>query len=682
MTRILRLYEEVKKVFFHFVQIGWNLSHQVSHSRIEGGSKLTYKYILSFCLISLIFFAGVINQTAFSENQHAIIKAETINVRKGPGLTYPVIQQLHKNEKYKILSSKEEWIELQIKDNKTGWVANWLVEKQTQIEKVTPTVDNLRVRTGPGLNFKVIGHISKGEVFPKLTENENWFEIGYHDENAWVSANYMKVYQAQQNKFKKQDEPRSKKGKIIASILNVRSKPNLSADIIGKLKEGDIVSFVEKKADWVKVNIDHKMGWVHQDYIEEITGSVNVDPKKETNKVKGKITATTLNVRSNPSLTSDIIGKLKEGEIISLLEEKKDWYKINFQQKTGWVFSKYVNKLKNNEKKNESSEETESKIGKVNATILNVRSIPSLKGDIVSRLENGEEVKVISTQDDWTEIQLKNQEKAWVASRYLEIEGQKTQPIVTIIHNGTNIRKGPSTNTEVLKRSNKGDQFPILQKEGDWYQIKLKNGTIDYVAGWIVSVSGNIEKVNHPGIEQYFEGKTIVIDPGHGGKDRGTTGVSGTIEKHLTLKTAKLLADKLKASGAKVILTRNNDHYISLKYRVSISHYYDADAFLSIHYNSTPYSYVKGISTFYYSEETDKKLAETVHKELLNSTGLKNRRVKYGNYHVIRENKQPSILLELGFLSNKQEEWHVKTNDFQEKATYGIYRGLAKYFQE
>ena len=70
-------------------------------------------------------------------------------------------------------------------------------------------------------------------------------------------------------------------------------------------------------------------------------------------------------------------------------------------------------------------------------------------------------------------------------------------------------------------------------------KYKLKNGTTGYIAGWIVSINGSAPQIERPGAESYLKNKTIVIDPGHGGHDNGTTGSEGHLEKELTLRTAK-----------------------------------------------------------------------------------------------------------------------------------------------
>jgi N-acetylmuramoyl-L-alanine amidase len=393
-----------------------------------------------------------------------------------------------------------------------------------------------------------------------------------------------------------------------------------------------------------------------------------------------------LNVRSEASTDSQVIHKIKQGEKVVILEEDGDWRKIKTNDISGWVAGWLLDET-NETTEGTTAEQPALVKGIVTATILNIRDNASLKGKVIGKLKKGESVKISKELDDWSEIQLPNQKKGWVASWYLEKQEENTQtitnpPTLSILNNGTNIRKGPSTSFQVVTRANEGDSFPILNKKGDWYEIELPNNKTAFVAGWIVSVSGNIPKVERKGIEQYFKGKTIVLDPGHGGKDSGAKGYRGTYEKVLTLRTAKLVANKLESAGANVILTRKNDLYASLHYRVSISHYYNADAFLSFHYDSAPVASANGIGTFYYSSKKDKPLASPIHKQLIKNTNMNDRKVRYGNYHVIRENKQPSILLELGFLSNRNDELTVGSNDYQEKTAQSIYTGLAQYFKK
>lgn len=137
--------------------------------------------------------------------------------------------------------------------------------------------------------------------------------------------------------------------------------------------------------------------------------------------------------------------------------------------------------------------------------------------------------------------------------------------------------------------------------------------------------------------------------------------------------------NKLKRAGVNAVLTRSDDTYISLQSRVGISVKNNANAFVSIHYNSSIIPSANGITTFYYNSAKDKALANVIHKEMVRHVNLRNRGVQFGNYFVLRENKRPAALLELGFLSNPMEEWTVSTNAYQEKISQAIYKAVVKY---
>ncbi len=204
--------------------------------------------------------------------------------------------------------------------------------------------------------------------------------------------------------------------------------------------------------------------------------------------------------------------------------------------------------------------------------------------------------------------------------------------------------------------------------------------------------------------------KIIVIDPGHGGKDTGAVGPRGIKEKDVTLGVALELKRLLaKHSGFEVILTREDDRGIELDKRAETVARARADLFISIHVNSSEYKEVKGIETFFLSFEASNnearllaarennlpaieaapdneaallgddsfnsqaldeiltdmvqseshhesaRLAELIHKNLIEATGARNRGVRQAPFRVLAGTAVPAVLLELGFLSNKTE---------------------------
>lgn len=140
------------------------------------------------------------------------------------------------------------------------------------------------------------------------------------------------------------------------------------------------------------------------------------------------------------------------------------------------------------------------------------------------------------------------------------------------------------------------------------------------------------------------------------------------------------MAAKLKAAGATVIFTRQQDTYVPLQSRVSMSHMNKADAFISIHYDSINDRSVRGMTTYYY-HDYQQQFAADVHQGIMSKIDLNDRGYRHGDYYVIRENNSKAILLELGYLSNATEEIKVTSEQYQEAVSTGIFQGLRTHFQ-
>lgn len=186
-------------------------------------------------------------------------------------------------------------------------------------------------------------------------------------------------------------------------------------------------------------------------------------------------------------------------------------------------------------------------------------------------------------------------------------------------------------------------------------------------------------------------GKIIVLDPGHGGSDPGAIGPTGLQEKQVTLPIAEYLKSILEAKGAKVILTRTTDVDVygphasgvdELQARVNVANGNQADAFISIHINSFSNPNVGGIATYYFDgSDQSKKLASSVQGQIAEHSGFNgDRGIQPGNLYVLRHSLMPSILVELGFISNPTEEGHLKESSTQKDFANELAKGLELYF--
>lgn len=201
------------------------------------------------------------------------------------------------------------------------------------------------------------------------------------------------------------------------------------------------------------------------------------------------------------------------------------------------------------------------------------------------------------------------------------------------------------------------------------------------------TISGNVAVPETPEVEETIrkeDGKpAVVIDPGHGGADEGCAG-EGIQEKHVNLAIAKLVQDKLGRMGYQVVMTREDDTYMSKEERVKIANEYGADIYVSIHQNAYEDSSVEGIETWYDGSDStrdSKRLAWLIHQETLSRTGAVQRQIREdADFHVTGKTIMPACLIETGFLSNPGEREKLSASEYQEQIAEGIVRGIELYF--
>lgn len=214
----------------------------------------------------------------------------------------------------------------------------------------------------------------------------------------------------------------------------------------------------------------------------------------------------------------------------------------------------------------------------------------------------------------------------------------------------------------------------------------------------------------------------IVIDAGHGGHDHGTTGKNGVAEKEVVLDVSLRLGRLLEDLGNEVVYTRSDDTYIPLEKRTRIANEKHADLFLSIHANSSPYPAIAGVETYYLSlsapredlevaarensgsQRTIGELNEVVRKIALankidesrefaarvqgsshelfakvNGRQVRNRGIKKAPFVVLIGAEMPSVLTEIGFLTNAREEALLKKPEHRQKIAEALFKGIVQY---
>jgi N-acetylmuramoyl-L-alanine amidase len=173
----------------------------------------------------------------------------------------------------------------------------------------------------------------------------------------------------------------------------------------------------------------------------------------------------------------------------------------------------------------------------------------------------------------------------------------------------------------------------------------------------------------------------VLIDPGHGGKDPGAVGLGGLREKDIILPIGKKIAQILQQNGVQVILTRDSDYFVTLPGRVQLAERANADVFVSIHANAIGpgRSDVNGLETYYY--DSGLSLARTVHNTILQNINVKDRGVRRARFYVLRKSSMPSILVETGYVTGRDDNAKLRTSAYQNQMAEAIARGILQYLK-
>ena len=393
---------------------------------------------------------------------------------------------------------------------------------------------------------------------------------------------------------------------------------------------------------------------------------------------------TSVKLYQEPNTQQFPIAEVKKGEFVLVLKKVNDeWFQVQFHQQVAWMPTKDV--LLTHLMIGHSSGAV-SLYKEANNQSQVVTSIPYgqlfyLLDDQQSNFSkvsyNGQEGYVDNNQLNYA-VDHMNELYKLQAGLPQTLDAKK---MISTKLKETPLYESADTFSKRVSTVNAGTIFNYEDRESDFYKVTIGNGKKAYVPYWLVNANfATIESDSQ--LPQGIEHAKIVIDPGHGGDDPGA--VVTFSEKHEadhTLTTALLLKKELENLGATVILTRESDKSVSLENRAQLSNREKANAFISLHFDSGPNSNASG-TTGYYFTSTSENLAQTVNKYIARNLTLKSQGTKFQNFLVLRENKQPSILLELGYLNNPDDNKLIESTEYQENIAKSIASALKEYFQQ
>lgn len=324
-------------------------------------------------------------------------------------------------------------------------------------------------------------------------------------------------------------------GTINTEGARIRREPNTSSDVLTIAYNGETVEIIEKSGEWYKVTYGENTGYIREDLMkvegeiepeeqepitepkpeekpqEEVPQNPTETPEKPFEEAEKQVVSDTA-IRIVPSLSASIIGELKAKTKVSVIQVKNAWSCIRFESKTAWIPSSFLEEVKPEEQK---PEEPETKTGYVNVTGAIIRKGPSTSAEIITEWGKNKPVEIVAEEGDWYKINFEGEE-AYVAKRLIsdtvtptsrgmetvrelpeepeipEEEPEKVQKTVYVNVGVANIRKGSTTETEVVSRATRKQALEVIGEENGWYKVNTTNGVAYILATLVVD---NVEDV-------------------------------------------------------------------------------------------------------------------------------------------------------------------------------------------
>lgn len=505
--------------------------------------------------------------------------------------------------------------------------------------------DGLNLRAGPGTSYEILGALAAWDSVGMVSQEGDWVRVRRPDGTlAWVSATYSRISYEDETAW----------AVVNTDVLNVRSAPSLSGDIVTQVTQGTVVRLLEVVPDWWRVRLsDGTKGWVFAEYMVRSAGTAASSsvPAKETTPTE------------NTGAGETAVGTESGGTAVSSETQTAPIPPVE-------PFDRPRPSVGGGSQSNSG-----------NPGSAENPSLPAAEPE--TAVPGTDQAAGPVLQSIWVRSEADRTVYTFQLTGAASASAAASGGAVVVTLPGVQKGNGPVPTGVLVQRSAAGLQVVIpttltytLKQIADGYELHLYQ----------------------PGLA----GKVVLLDPGHGGSDPGTVNWSlGVQEKQVNLAVAQKVSELLAAKGANVLMTRDSDRlpapdevleasnldpiHADLDYRTRLANDQGVDVFISLHHNSASAT-ARGTETYYTSETLNggqsQVLAKLMQQYLTQATGLLNRGAKDYDYYVTRNTDAPAVLVELNFLSNPDECQKAADSAFQETEAQAIVRALEAFYGE
>ena len=421
------------------------------------------------------------------QGQQATVNADYLNIRSGKGTDTSIIGGLTQGSVVTILDNSDaNWVKIRTTGGIEGYVAReYLTGAETPSEPTTPetpsepttatvNADVLNVRSGKGTDTSIIGTLLNGETVTVLDNSDaGWVKIRTASGlEGYVAREYLTGAETPSEPTTPETPSETTTATVNADVLNVRSGKGTDTSIIGTLQNRETVTVLDNSdATWVKIKTSSGLeGYVHRDYLN-IGSSAPETPSEPTT---ATVNADVLNVRSGKGTDTSIVGTIRNGETVTVLDDSDaTWVKI----KTSSGLEGYVHRDYLNFGSNTGGGSSTAKYAQVTADVLNVRSGMGTEYSKIGSVSYGEIVEVLDDSNaGWAKIKTSSGLEGYVSKDYLGEVGENN------VSNSVTIPAGKT--------------YYAASSSGYWYSSNnsvatASNGYITAVAPGTCTITGS-----------------------------------------------------------------------------------------------------------------------------------------------------------------------------------------------
>lgn len=391
------------------------------------------KKIMKLIMMSVVISGGILMSEDEVKAQPNIVStgivynvSTNLRVRSNPDLNGEIIASLNNGQEVIILGESGNWYQIDY-NNQMAYVSKDYIKTSSSQEnssrsisgKVVNISSTLRVRSGAGTNYQVIGYLTNGTNLNITGESGDWYIINYDGQSGYVSKEYVSVTAQGNNNSSNSNNSSNvsiKEGTVVnvSTNLRVRSGAGTNYVVLGYLTNGSKVSITDENGSWYAISYNGKTGYVSKEYISINSSSLGPSDTGSESNTTGYIVniSSNLRVRSGAGTSYSTLGYLNNGSKVNILGESGDWYKISYNDGHGYVSKQYVSVGSNDSSSNAGGSNDTSQGSTLNqygqvvnvSSNLRVRSNPSASASVVTYLLNGAKVNIIGESGNWYKI--------------------------------------------------------------------------------------------------------------------------------------------------------------------------------------------------------------------------------------------------------------------------------------